>query len=55
MAYFMSQLGLIPLNLAQAQILTVAKLSGGIFLYTFSVMEVYYSAKCRMELFKRNG
>ena len=55
MACFMIILGLITLNLAQPQISMVGKLSGGIFIYAFSVMDAYYWAKYRMELFKHNG
>lgn len=55
MACFMIMLGLITFNLAQPQISMVGKLSGGIFIYALSVMDAYYWAKYRMELFKRNG
>jgi len=55
MACFMIILGLITFNLAQPQISLVGKLSGGIFIYAFSVMDAYYWAKYRMELFKRSG
>jgi len=55
MVCFMIILGLITLNLAQPQISMVGKLSGGIFIYAFSVMDAYYWAKYRMELFKHNG
>lgn len=54
MACFMIILGLITFNLAQPQISMVGKLSGGIFIYAFSVMDAYYWAKYRMELFKHN-
>jgi len=55
MACFMIILGLITFNLALPHISMVGKLSGGIFIYALSVMDAYYWAKYRMELFKRNG
>lgn len=54
MVCFMIILGLITFNLAQPQISMVGKLSGGIFIYAFSVMDAYYWAKYRMEIFKYN-
>jgi hypothetical protein len=51
MACFMIILGLITFNLAQPHISMVGKLSGGIFIYAISVLDAYYWAKYRMEIF----
>ena len=55
MTCFMVILGLITFNLAAPHISMVGKLSGGIFIYAFSVMDAYYWAKYRSEFFKRNA
>ena len=54
MACFMIILGLITFNLAQPHISMVGKLSGGIFIYAISVLDAYYWAKYRMEIFTKN-
>jgi hypothetical protein len=51
MACFMIILGLITFNLAQPHVSMVGKLSGGIFIYAISVLDAYYWAKYRMEIF----
>lgn len=51
MACFMIILGLITFNLAQPHISMVGKLSGGIFIYAISILDAYYWAKYRMEIF----
>jgi hypothetical protein len=54
MITFMIILGLITFNLAQSHISMVGKLAGGIFIYALSIMDAYYWAKYRWELFKVN-
>lgn len=54
MVGFMMILGLITFNLAQPHISMVGKLAGGIFIYTLSIMDAYYWAKYRTELFKHS-
>lgn len=54
MACFMIILGLITFNLAQPQISMLGKLSGGVFIYAISVLDAYYWAKYRMEIFTNN-
>lgn len=51
MACFMIILGLITFNLAQPHISMVGKLSGGIFIYAISILDAYYWAKYRFEIF----
>jgi hypothetical protein len=51
MACFMIILGLITFNLAQPHISMVGKLSGGIFIYAISVLDAYYWARYRTEIF----
>jgi hypothetical protein len=52
---FMVLLGLITFNLAQAQISMVGKLAGGIFIYAVAVIDAYYWAKYRTEIFNRQS
>lgn len=54
MACFMIILGLITFNLAQPHISMVGKLAGGIFIYAISVLDAYYWARYRMEVFTKN-
>jgi hypothetical protein len=54
MVSFMIILGLITFNLAQPNISMVGKLAGGIFIYALSIMDAYYWAKYRWEIFKLN-
>lgn len=54
MASFMIILGLITFNLAQPHISMVGKLAGGIFIYAISVLDAYYWAKYRMEIFTKH-
>ena len=51
MLSFMIILGLITFNLAQPHISMVGKLAGGIFIYALSIMDAYYWAKYRWEIF----
>lgn len=51
MACFMIILGLITFNLAQPHISMAGKLSGGVFIYAISILDAYYWAKYRMEIF----
>lgn len=53
MVTFMIILGLITFNLAQPHISMVGKLAGGIFIYALSIMDAYYWAKYRWELFTK--
>jgi hypothetical protein len=53
MVCFMVILGLITFNLAQPQISMVGKLAGGIFIYALSIMDAYYWAKYRTEIFSQ--
>ena len=50
---FMVLLGLITFNLAQPQISMVGKLAVGIFIYSVAVIDAYYWAKYRTEVFSR--
>lgn len=50
---FMLMFGLITFHLAAPDISLVGKLSGGLFVYAISVMDAYYWAKYRSELFRR--
>ena len=54
MVTFMVILGLITFNLAQAHISMVGKLAGGIFIYALSIMDAYYWAKYRSEMFAKS-
>jgi hypothetical protein len=53
MACFMVILGLISFNLASPDISWVGRLAGGIFIYALSIMDAYYWAKYRFEIFKQ--
>ena len=53
MVTFMVILGLITYNLAQPHISMVGKLAGGIFIYALSIMDAYYWAKYRTEMFAK--
>ncbi len=55
MLSFMIILGLITFNLAQPHISMVGKLAGGIFIYALSIMDAYYWAKYRWELFVKRS
>jgi hypothetical protein len=55
MLCFMVILGLITFNLAAPHISMVGKLAGGIFIYALSVMDAYYWAKYRWEVFAKRG
>lgn len=54
MVGFMLMLGLITFNLAQPHVSMVGKLAGGIFIYALSVMDAYYWAKYRSEIYRRS-
>ena len=51
MLSFMLILGMITFNLAEPHISLVGKLAGGIFIYAISIMDAYYWAKYRSEMF----
>jgi hypothetical protein len=51
---FMLILGLITYNLAEPHISMVGKLAGGIFIYALSVMDAYYWARYRTEIFRNS-
>ncbi|MGB4811398.1 MAG: hypothetical protein WBP13_02800 [Methylophilaceae bacterium] len=53
MACFMIVLGLITFNLSQPHISWIGRLSGGIFIYAISVLDAYYWAKYRLEVFSQ--
>ena len=53
MVSFMIILGLITFNLAQPHVSMVGKLAGGIFIYALSMMDAYYWAKYRWEMFAK--
>lgn len=55
MLTFMIILGLITFNLAQPHISMVGKLAGGIFIYALSILDAYYWAKYRWEVFTKNN
>lgn len=55
MIFFMVMLGVITFNLAAPGISIIGKFSGGIFIYTLSVMDAYYWARYRSEHFKRGA
>ena len=50
---FMLVLGYFSYQLADPHVTIVGKFAGGIFVYAISVMDAYYWAKYRMELYKR--
>lgn len=52
MVSFMIMLGLLTFNLANPAVSMVGKLAGGIFIYALSLMDAYYWAKYRSEIFK---
>ncbi|MFM9836274.1 MAG: hypothetical protein ACKVOA_09235 [Methylophilaceae bacterium] len=54
MLSFMLVLGYFTFHLAAPDISMVGKFSGGIFVYAISVMDAYYWAKYRAEVFKRS-
>jgi len=54
MVCFMIILGLITFNLAQPQISMLGKLAGGVFIYAISVLDAYYWARYRMEIFTKS-
>ena len=55
MVSFMVILGLITFNLAEPHISMTGRLSGGIFIYAISIMDAYYWAKYRTEIYKRSN
>ncbi len=55
MVSFMIMLGLLTYHLADPAVSIVGKLAGGIFIYALSLMDAYYWAKYRSELFKRSA
>jgi hypothetical protein len=55
MVCFMIILGLITFNLAQPNISMLGKLAGGVFIYAISILDAYYWAKYRMEVYTSAG
>ena len=55
MLFFMLMLGVITFNLAAPEISMIGKFSGGIFIYTLSIMDAYYWARYRSEHFKHGA
>ena len=53
MIFFMLVLGLITYQVADPAISMVGHFAGGLFVYAVSVMDAYYWAKYRSELFKQ--
>ncbi len=53
MLSFMLVLSYFTYQLADSHVSLVGKFAGGIFVYAISVMDAYYWAKYRMELYKR--
>lgn len=54
MALFMVMLGLITYKLAAPGISLVGRFSGGIFIYMLSILDAYYWARYRWELFTQS-
>ncbi len=54
MVSFMIMLGLITFNVAEPHVSMVGKLAGGIFIYALSVMDAYYWARYRTEVFRNS-
>lgn len=52
MLSFMFVLGYFTYQLADPHVSIVGKFAGGIFVYAISVMDAYYWAKYRLEVFK---
>ena len=55
MILFMVILGLITYQVAAPQVSIVGHFAGGLFIYAISVMDAYYWAKVRSELFHRGA
>jgi hypothetical protein len=53
MLMFMVILGLISYQVADAKVSIVGHFAGGLFVYAISVMDAYYWARVRRELFLR--
>ena len=54
MLSFMLVLGYFTYQLADSSVSIVGKFAGGIFVYAISVMDAYYWAKYRAEVFRRS-
>jgi hypothetical protein len=54
MLSFMMVLGYFTYHLADPHVSMIGKYSGGIFVYAISVMDAYYWAKYRVEVFKQS-
>lgn len=52
MIFFMILMGVVTYNVALPGVSIVGKFAGGIFIYMVSVMDAYYWAKVREEVFK---
>jgi hypothetical protein len=55
MILFMVILGLITYQVAAPQVSIIGHFAGGLFIYAISVMDAYYWARVRNELFKRGA
>jgi len=53
MILFMVILGLITYQVAASQVSLIGHFAGGLFVYAISVMDAYYWARVRSELFNR--
>ena len=54
MLFFMLMLGVITFNMAAPGISMVGKFSGGLFIYSLSVVDAYYWGRYRWERFQRS-
>jgi len=54
MIFFMVMLGFITYKLAAPGISVVGKFSGGIFIYLLSVLDAYYWARYRWQIFEKH-
>ena len=52
MIFFMILMGVVTYNIALPGVSLVGKFAGGIFIYMVSVMDAYYWARVREEVFK---
>lgn len=55
MLLFMVVLGYMTHQVADTNVSILGKYAGGLFVYAISVMDAYYWAKYRTEVFKRNS
>ncbi len=55
MLVFMLVLGYLTVQVAKPEVSLIGKFAGGIFVYAISVMDAYYWAKYRAEIFRRSN